>query len=334
MAGLQKVTPDLKAVTDVRKAITDPLYAAARSAQGVNAAPALAFIDDLLAKNPGNRELVTEFTQLRSGLIDPATKALRTNAQQVASVIDGIKASLGKKENKFIVDQLIKAKTLIADAIPGYSGAQKQFAELSRPVNQSEVLGKMQEILAKPTGGERAGPFLNVLGAGEDALIKTATGAPRYQVGDLNKVLAPNQMQQVEKVAGELTRDELVKGQVKDGQDALRMLLSDNISRFRLPQWISAPVALANRSLEELEKKLGKDIMRELTKASQSGKSMDELLSTLPVAQRNKFLRTMQDTASWLPKQSGPEMSFQGLQIPSTMNMLAGPQENQNELAR
>lgn len=334
MAGLQQVTPNLKAAIDARKTVTGPLYDAARKAQGVDAEKALAFIDDVLAKNPGNRELVTEFTQLRSGLIDPATKALRTDAQQVSSVLDGIKASLGRKENKFIVDQLIKAKSLISDAIPGYSGAQQQFAALSHPVNQSQILGRMQEVLASPAGGERVTPFLNALGIGEDALIKTATGAPRYQVGDLNKVLAPNQMQQVTKVASELKRDASVAKQASEGREALKVLLDENISRFRLPQWISAPVALANRSLEELERKLGKDIMTELTKASQSGKSMDELLSTLPVAQRNKFLRTLQDTGSWLPKQSGPEMSFQGLQIPSTINMLANPQESQNELAR
>jgi hypothetical protein len=334
MAGLQQVTPNLAAAQATRSAVAGPMYEAARNAQGVNASQALAFIDDVLAKNPGNRELVTEFNQLRAGLIDPVSGQLRTNAQQVSSVLDGIKASLGRKENKFIVDQLIKAKALISDAIPGYSGAQQQFAALSQPVNQSQILGRMQEVLASPAGGERVTPFLNALGMGENALIKTATGAPRYQVGDLNKVLAPNQMQQVTKVASELKRDASVAKQASEGREALKELLDDNISRFRLPQWISAPVALANRSLEELEKKLGKDIMRELTKASQSGKSMDELLSTLPVAQRNKFLRTMQDTASWLPRQSGPEMSFQGLQIPSTINMLAGPQENQNELAR
>jgi hypothetical protein len=244
--------------------------------------------------------LVTEFNQLRSGLIDPASGQLRTNAQQVSSVLDGIKASLGRKENKFIVDQLIKAKSLISDAIPGYSGAQQQFAALSQPVNQSQILGRMQEVLASPAGGERVTPFLNAIGIGEDALIKTATGAPRYQVGDLNKVLAPNQMQQVTKVASELKRDASVAKQASEGREALKELLDDNISRFRLPQWISAPVALANRSLEELERKLGKDIMKELTKASQSGKGMDELLSTLPVAQRNKFLQVMQNPGNYI----------------------------------
>jgi hypothetical protein len=137
---------------------------------------------------------------------------------------------------------------------PQYEQARRQFSEMSPPVNQSKVLQEMASVLQKPTGGERVTPFMNALGRGEQSLLKRSTGFPRYESGDLSKVLSPDQMDAVKRIEMELLRDQGIADRVPGGlSGALRALRAGELKDVKAPSLVDARFAFFNRMLNILE---------------------------------------------------------------------------------
>ena len=318
MARMQAVTPDLQTAQTMRANVSGPLYTAAtQPTTAVNTAPLVQNIDTLLAANPGNTKLVSALNQVKSGL------EASTTAQQVSSVLDNLKDLIASKDNKFIVKNLVDVKRSIETALPGYQQAQRVFAAASLPVNQAQVLGVMQDVLTQPLGvGERAGPFMTAMGRGEQALLKKATGEPRYT--ELSQVLTPGQMRVVGEVQSELLRDANVAAQAKAGAEAMNKIMEANKSKVRLPDFMSVKVTLANQMLRLLEGKLNKDVVLALEKGFESGTSFVDLMKKVPASQRIEVLRALGQA--------------QGQLSSAKINMLAQsqnviPPEKQNALA-
>lgn len=182
--------------------------------------------------------------------------------------------------------------------VPAYGEARKLFSEASGPVDQAKVLDAMMKVLDQPGGGERVMAFLNVLGRGETALLKKSTGFPRYEAGDLSKVLTPEQMKAVDDAASQMTRDIRLSDQAATGRDALRDVLADNMKMLRLPSLINFKVAATNAMLDTIERKVGRKTMDTLTESLQTAKTAEELLSVLPANERIKVLNVIYDTAA------------------------------------
>jgi hypothetical protein len=144
--------------------------------------------------------------------------------------------------------------------------AQKKFAELSVPVNQSKVIGEMQKVIEKPGGGERRGPFLSVVGKGEDALIKKTTGAPRYTDADLDKVLSPRQNKVKDAIASQFAGQERDKELASRGSEAFNKIIKTNESAPTLPGMIDKAVTIANAIIRRASGKGGAAVDKELSR--------------------------------------------------------------------
>lgn len=321
MARMQAITPDLQTAQAMRATAAGPLYAAAtQPTTAVTTAPLVQKIDDILAANPGNTKLVSALNQVKSGL------EASTTAEQVSSVLDNVKDLIASKDNKFITKNLVSVKSDIEKALPGYERAQQVFAATSGPVNQAQVLGAMQDVLAAPLGvGERAGPFMTAMGRGEKALLKKATGEARY--GQLSDVLTPGQMKVVGEVESELMRDAKVAAQAKAGAEALNTILEANKSKARLPDFMSVKVTLANQFLRLMEGRLNNKVMAELEKGFQSGTSFVDLMRKVPASQRIEVLRGLGEVQGQI---SPAKLNV----LTQTENALAPVRENQNALAK
>jgi len=182
--------------------------------------------------------------------------------------------------------------------VPAYGDARKMFADFSQPVNQAKVLDTMMKVLEQPGGGERVLPFLNVLGRGETALLKKSTGFPRYESGDLRKILTPDQMTAVDDAVSQMTRDIRISDQAANGREALRDVLSENLKMLRLPSLINFKATVANALMDQIEKKVGKGVMDTLTESLKTAKTADELFSVLPAHERIKVVKIVNDVAS------------------------------------
>jgi hypothetical protein len=321
-ASLQAVTPDLQTAEALRANAAGPLYTAATQPTiAVATAPLVQNIDSLLAANPGNAKLVSALNQVKTGL------EASTNAQQVSSVLDNIKDLIASKDNKFIVKNLTALKSDIEKTLPGYAQAQQVFAATSGPVNQSRVLGAMQDVLQQPLGvGERAGPFMTAMGRGENALLKKSTGSARFN--ELSDVLTPGQMKVVGEVESGLLRDAEVAAQTRAGAEAMKIILDTNRSNFRLPDFMSVKVTLANNMLQILEGRLNNKVMSELEKGFASNTSFADLMKKVPASDRIEVLRALGEARNQL---SPTKLNIYA----QTQNALAAPQQqNQNALAR
>ena len=203
--GIGQNKPALEQAVLQRGQAADPLYKAARNSTApVDTTKIVDSIDDLLQKNPGNPALVRELNVVRNGLFDGKTP--RTNAEEIASVVDGLKTAIANKDNAFIRGQLTDLKTAISDAIPGYQQAQKVFADKSIPVNQMRVGQELEKSLTNAIGTDvRATPFANAIREAPRT-IKRSTGLDRFD--DLSQILSPQQNTTVNNVLGNLRTSE------------------------------------------------------------------------------------------------------------------------------
>lgn len=283
MAALEFAKPDLAQAIAARSAIADPLYKASRAAGNVaDPSQVVIKINDLLQRNAANPRLVKELSKIKSGLFDE-TGNLRIDAEQVSSAIDGVRAAMGNQKNKFILGILDDLKADLTKSVPGREVADKAFAKASEPVNQSKVIQAMQDVLSGQGGPERVTPFMNVLGRGEQAMLKRTTGFPRYEAGDLPNVLTgQGQMDAVNRVTSELTRDLERKslGQSVDTKHLFE-IAEKGKGTVSIPTLLSRPAMLANFVM----KKIGKGADEMITE------DMGRLMLSDPAAFSAKYLQ-------------------------------------------
>jgi hypothetical protein len=376
MSTIKEITPDLNAAVVARRDASKPFYEAAdkaivpldkdvsavlaRMPEGTLAAAAnIAKMEGrpfvMGQKTAGQMmEMPGQFDQFGKPVMVPVEsklpqltgESMHYIRRALSDVAYGPTASTGAGR-----DTQMAARTLLDDYIkvfetkvPEYAQARSVFSDLSAPVNQAQVLKEMASVLEKPGGGERIGPFLNVLGRGETAMLKRAggKGAPRYE--SLAEVLTPEQLQTVRGVADQLATDASVGKQISAGQQLATKLLKDELPNYRLPNIFNVIATTANKMLDVLGLKVGEKTIKEIAKAGETAQSFDDLLALLPGQDRVKLLKAMSDPETWAKINAGaknPAVSkaLMGVsaEIPEMpVNALAPgqPQQNQNALAR
>jgi len=275
---LAAVTPDLEQARAARTQAADPLYSAARDPNlPVDTAPIIQNIDAVLQANPGNTQLRTTLNEVKRGLRQSKT------AEQLSSVNDNIRRLLAARDNQFIQGNLIDVREQINAAIPGMLEARQTFAQMSAPVNQATILNEMQRRLTGPMDQERPGQFMRVLGEGEEALIRTSTGAPRFQQGDLMRILTEEQGRAVTDVSNQLMRERQMDVQARRGAPGLQQIVEQNRPLgFRFPNILNREIMVANRTLNVLEGKVSDATRAALERAMLSGENLSQFINSRP----------------------------------------------------
>ena len=368
MSTIKEITPDLDAAIKTRKAAADPFYKAADAA----IVPIDKDVSALLARMPeGTLAAAANIAKMEGrpfvmgkavaeqkvpnalGTIDiiPAKtpeltgESMHYIKRALSDVAYGSPTTGIGRDTQIAARDLLKEYTkLFETKVPEYGKARAIFSDLSAPVNQAQVLKEMASVLEKPGGGERIGPFLNVLGRGETAMLKRAggKGAPRYE--SLAEVLTPEQLQTVRNVADQLATDASVGKQISAGQQLATKLLKDELPNYRLPNIFNVIATTANKVLDTLGLKVGEKTIKELAKAGETAKSFDELLALLPGEDRVKVLKAISDPDTWAKIHTtvknpavGKALMGVSADVPQMpVNALAPQQQpqNQNALAR
>ena len=354
--ALSAVTPDLAAATTARGVATQPLYQAADTTVVKLDAPFMDLFDRMpkgtvekaadIARMDGRPFMMGQYTpaqQVPTGILTAAGAPIMTTVPAQFPTVTGeslhyLKRALSDIANAPTAitgagkDTQAAARGVLADFIPQfeakvpvYGQARQTFAQMSEPVNQSQVLNEMASVLAKPGGGERAAPFLNVLGRGEQSMLKRATGFPRYS-GLSDVLTAPGQMSTVNKITGELERDAQLNRLASQGGEELSNIIQDTAARFNFPPSLSTKVAIARQGLREFEGKVNKATLAALAEGMKSGASANAMLDTLPAKERVKVLRIMSNSSIW-----NPTVGVAARQ--SMVNALAPDEQPQNRLA-
>ena len=333
-ATLRGVTPDLKTVQAARSTSAATNYPAAFTA-GVDQKMAAAMqpqIDNLMARPvmqaakqdtvewAANNGLATPDFGSVAGL-DYMKKALDRQIASAANAAARGGTAVAKADLATLMQNKNDLLATLKELSPLYDVARAKFAAQSAPVNQSQILGAMQDVLAKPGGGERVVPFLNALGTGENALIKRAGGNPRF--GGLEDVLTPQQMGTVNDIAGQFTRDLELARSAAAGKGGLSRILGEAKSTVELPPSIGLYTRTVNKVLSVLEGKVNTDTVAALEKGMRSGKDLLVMLNTLPTSERVAAFQALSQAPG---KQLGQAATY-------TTNALVRSQQNQNALA-
>jgi len=374
MSTIKDVTPDLSAAITVRRDAAKPFYEAAdkaivpldkdvsavltRMPEGTLAAAAnIAKMEGrpfiMGQKSAGKMmEMPGQFDQFGKPVMVPVESKLPELTGESMHYIKRALSDIayGSPVTGVGRDTQIAARTLLDDytkvfeaKVPEYAQARAVFSDLSAPVNQAQVLKEMASVLEKPGGGERIGPFLNVLGRGETAMLKRAggKGAPRYEA--LSEVLTPEQLQTVRGVADQLATEASIGKQISAGQQLATKLLKDELPNYRLPNIFNVIATTANKMLDVLGLKVGEKTIKELSKAGETAQSFDELLALLPGQDRVKVLKAMSDPDTWakintVAKNPAVSKALMGVSadVPEMPANALAPQQpqNQNALAR
>ena len=351
---LKAITPDITEAVKLRASTAEPFYKAADEATAV-VDDALKNILDRMPK--GTLDSAIEIAKIEGKpFAVPKVKGapLSVNVgdtltgqqmhyikRALADKAYGAEAATGlgrdaQSATRSLLDEYLGA---FETKIPPYGEARRLYSEMSAPINQAQVLKEMASVLEKPGGGERIGPFLNVLGRGEQTMLKRAggRGAPRYEA--LSEVLTPQQISVVRSVADDLKAGAEAAEQATLGQKRFAELVKEEIPNLRIPNVFSIFATTTNSALSRLDSRIGKKTMATLAKAAESAQSFDDLLATLPATERNKVLKAIRDPNTWAPLTKRAETLLpkeaRGQLIQESINALSPKNEqNQNALAK
>lgn len=256
------------------------------------------------ANNPqfaGNRDIQTVLGRVADdlsqwtnsgGVIDAfALDSIRKNS--VNSAIQALYPAAEKKTQKELAAKvLIKVKPVIVDAIEkaggtGYGSYLKRYSEGAQKIAQTKLGAEAMRLYQ--TSPEK---FIDLVEGNSTKAVEKIFGPGNY---DLAKEMSSESMRKLGIVSGELKRDTSMVEQAALGEDRLLDILKVAFNHKQIPNVLNPKVAMANRTISEIEKKVGKSTMKELARASKSAKNMDQLLSTLPTSQRNSVLKAMRE---------------------------------------
>ena len=253
-----------------------------------------AFALDSLRKNSVNAAI----EKLRPGLDQTAKKnlAAKVMADLKNPIINAIEEAGGTGYGQYLRDyaanaQLIDRRKLAGKALSMFESSPDEFIKLVRGNNPDAVE--------------------KVFGPGSFNIFK-----------EMGADIKP--MQQI---ADELTRDIKIAEQAKAGAKALGF--EDESLAKKIPGFVGYKTAIVKQVIRALENKVSDKTIDVLANAAKSGKSINEILNTLPADDRIKVLKALKNASNL----SGTRAGVASLTTPPT-NALAPEQQNQNALAR
>lgn len=347
MAALQGVKPDLVQSIANRSAVSDPFYRQADQTVVTLDQPFMQLFERMpkgtveraadIARMEGKAFQMGNYApaqQVPSGVLDSAGNPIMKNVPATYPKITGeslhyLKRALSDISNAkdpalgIGRDAQAAARGVLNDfmtqfesKVPVYGQARASFAKASEPVNQSKVIQAMQDVLSGQGGPERVTPFMNVLGRGEQAMLKRTTGFPRYEAGDLPNVLTgPGQMDAVNRVASELTRDLERKalGQSVDTKHLFE-IAEKGKGTVSIPTLLSRPAMLANFVMKKIGRGADEMITEDMGRLMLSDPATfsAKYLQDIPASQRQVVIdELMKNFISPAARVAAPVMSAQ-----------------------
>lgn len=294
-----------------------------------------------IGKNPefaGNKDIAVSLGRVaddmvawtnNGGVIDAfALDAIRKNSVN-AAIRDLYPTADAKTQKQLAAGVLSRIKPLIVDAIEsaggtGYGKYLDDYATGANRIAQQKLSAEALNLYKKNPKG-----FIDLVKGESPDVVEKVFGPGNYDIAvqmadDLMKPASQTKMGVLKETARTPAATMEAEAQASAGQDALRDLMLSHLNKFRLPSYLSAVFSTANKGIQVLENAIGKKTMDTLTKGFQSGKSTEELLSTLPAEQRYKIIDALSQATA------------KGAPIYMNQNRLTPPeyQENQNALAR
>ena len=276
-----------------------------------------------------------------NGIIDAAAlEAIRKNSVNaaIAQLRPGADATA---QRNLAASVLSKIKPAIDDAIEAAGGAGWRDYLNAHAKGMSAIAEKKLTGEALRLWKADKDAFVRLVQNESPEAVEKILGPGKYNIAT---ELADDAMAVLQNQAKKQLTEISVKEQVSAGQDALKQLLLDNMSKLRVPSYLSAVAATTNKALQILETKIGAKTMSTLTEGLKTPEGAAKLLETLPAAERNRVLQLISDPAEWAGKAAkdtlvgGAKRAQQAAEairtgtVTTGVNMLAPERNNENAL--
>jgi hypothetical protein len=264
-----------------------------------------------------------------NGVIDAdALEAIRKNAVDaaIAKLRPGADATTQRNLAAGVMSNI---KPLIDNAIESAGGAgwREYLAAHSKG---------MQKIAEKKLTGEaltlfkkNKDEFVRLVQNESPDTVEKFLGPGRYNIA---VELADSTMDTLRKQASSHLDRVAASKQATEGQKALATLVSQNTSIFRLPSLVSVWATVGNKTISELEKRLGTKTTKTLSDAMQNPQTAANLLESVPASERNKIVQLLNNPS--LLGVKGAAVTRAAATPAAPVNALAPQSENQNALAQ
>lgn len=285
------------AADSLRSVGIKPLNAPALVAkiQGLAAAPGYAGNDIMSTAVKNVADDIAKWTT-SGGLIDAvALDAIRKNSVNAAirQLNPGADATT---QRNLAASVMSKLKPVIDDALisaggTGYKDYLATYAKGAQKIAEQKLAGKALDLFQTNKDA-----FVKLVEGNSPQEVEKILGPGSYNIA---KDVSENTLNVLRDQATKVVREANIKTQVAEGQDALKELLAQHISKLRLPSYINVYAATGNRALGILENKIGTKTMRALTEAFKTPQGTADLLNTLPANERSKVLQLISDPSKW-----------------------------------
>jgi hypothetical protein len=292
--------------------------------RGILSAPEYAGNDVMTAAVKNLSNDIAQWTS-KGGVIDAAAlDAIRKNSVN-AAVRDLMKGQAENVQKDAAASVMTRIKPMITDAIEvaggtGYKDYLARHAAGMQKIAEQKLMGEGLSLWK--TSKDQ---FVKLVQNESPEAVEKILGPGKY---DIARDLAESHMTVLREQAAKALRDKAVATQVTEGQEALKNLLLQDMSKIRLPSYLSVITSTTNKALDTLERALGKRTMSVLTEAMKTPKGANDLLNTLPANERVKILQVLNNPQSW-----GAQGKAVVSSVAPTVNALSADSTSQNALA-
>jgi hypothetical protein len=224
------------------------------------------------------------------GVIDAwALDSIRKNS--VNAAVQKLRPGMDQNQQKNLAAGVLNdIKPVIIDSIEnaggtGYGQYLADYAVGRQAIAQTKLGARAMELF-----NNSPDKFIALVEGNSPKEIEKVFGAGSYNIA---KEMSAQAFDALRGVAAGVSRTKSMAEQAKAGATMYENVLRKNISGPRLPNILSAKVAVTNETLDILENKVNKKVMDALTEGMRSGKTLNNLLTTLPADQRLTVLRTL-----------------------------------------
>jgi len=230
-----------------------------------------------------------------TGAIDArALDAIRKNS--VNAAINSLHKGDPTAQKQATTLVMSKIKPVIIDAIEeaggeGYKRYLAKYSESAQEIAKTKLTGEAQRLFK-----ESPEDFVKLVKGESVGTVEKFLGKGNYDIG---QELAEETMAVLKKQATTIERGAKSAEEASQGRTALLELLEANTSKFRLPWALGYKTIAINEAIEAAERKLGRETMLEIAKASRTAKGLEDLLKNLPPEHRRKVASWASDPSKW-----------------------------------
>jgi hypothetical protein len=265
---------------------------------------------------------IAEWTN-SGGVIDlVALDAIRKNS--VNAAIQQLRPGMdAASQRNAAAGVLSRIKPLIDDAIEtsggtGYRDYLKKHAELSQKIAEKELTGEALKLYKNNKDA-----FVQLVQNEAPEVVEKFLGPGKYNIA---AELADSTMSVLRKQASDHLLRVASAKQATDGTKALANLVAQNTSMIRFPSFVNAWAAAGNRTIGELEKRLGQKTIRTLSDAMRNPESAANLLESLPPSERSRVVQFLNNPGELKQRLVAPTLR-------AVTNSLAPESRKENALA-